>query len=63
MPLIDGCIHPYPAGDSSLRRMAIEARELGFDQVVAAGGTGGVPGVLRGAVITAPSVKEVASLL
>ncbi|MDD1670608.1 MAG: ribonuclease P [Methanomicrobiales archaeon] len=63
MPLIDGCIHPYPAGDSSLRRMALEARELGFDQVVAAGGTGGVPGVLRGAVITAPSVKEVASLL
>jgi ribonuclease P/MRP protein subunit RPP1 len=63
MPLIDGCIHPYPAGDSSLRRMAIEARELGFDQVVAAGGTGDVPGVLRATIITASSVKEVVSAL
>ena len=63
MPLIDGCIHPYPAGDSSLRRMALEARELGFDQVVAAGGGGGVPGVLRGSVITASSVREAASLI
>ena len=63
MPLIDGCIHPYPAGDSSLRRMALEARELGFDQIVATGGNGGVPGVLRGSIITAPSVREAASLL
>ncbi|MDD1661840.1 MAG: ribonuclease P [Methanomicrobiales archaeon] len=63
MPLIDGCIHPYPAGDSSIRRMALEARELGFDQVVAAGGSGEVPGVLKGTIITAPSVKEVLSML
>ena len=63
MPLIDGCIHPWPAGDSSLRRMALAARELGFDQVVAAGGSGDVPGVLRGTIISAPSVKEVVSAL
>ena len=63
MPLIDGCIHPYPAGDSSLRRMAIEARELGFDQVVATGGTGEVPGVLRGTILSASSVKGVISAL
>ena len=63
MPLIDGCIHPYPEGDSSLRRMALEARELGFDQVVATGTTGDVPGVLRATVISAPSVKEVVSAL
>jgi ribonuclease P/MRP protein subunit RPP1 len=43
--------------------MAIEARELGFDQVVAADGSGDVPGVLRGTIITAPSVKEVVSAL
>jgi ribonuclease P/MRP protein subunit RPP1 len=63
MPLIDGCIHPYPDGDSSLRRMALEASELGFDQVVASGGSGDVPGVLRGTIISAPSVKEVISTL
>jgi ribonuclease P/MRP protein subunit RPP1 len=43
--------------------MALEARELGFDQVVAAGATGDVPGVLRGTILSAPSVKEVLSLL
>ena len=43
--------------------MAIEARELGFDQVVATGGSGEVPGVLRGAVISATSVKEMSSAL
>jgi ribonuclease P/MRP protein subunit RPP1 len=43
--------------------MAIEARELGFDQVVAAGATGDVPGVLRGTILSAPSVKEVLSQL
>ncbi|MDD1662071.1 MAG: ribonuclease P, partial [Methanomicrobiales archaeon] len=63
MPLIDGCIHPWPDGDSSLRRMALTARELGFDQVVATGGAGEVPGVLKGTIITAPSVKEVISTL
>ena len=63
MPLIDGCIHPYPAGDSSLRRMAVEARELGFDQVVAVGGAGEVPGVLRGSVISAPAVRGVIAAL
>ena len=63
MPLIDGCIHPYPEGDSSLRRMALTARELGFDQVVATGGSGEVPGVLRGTIVTAASVKEVVSAL
>lgn len=34
MTVADTCIHPYPAGDSSLRRMAIEAGELGFDTIV-----------------------------
>jgi ribonuclease P/MRP protein subunit RPP1 len=43
--------------------MAVEARELGFDQVVATGGTGEVPGVLRATVISASSVKGVISAL
>jgi ribonuclease P/MRP protein subunit RPP1 len=33
----DGLVHPYPDGDSSLRRMALEARTLGFDSIVAPG--------------------------
>jgi len=31
----DACICPRPRGDSSVRRMALEARELGFDSLVA----------------------------
>jgi ribonuclease P/MRP protein subunit RPP1 len=34
MTVADACIHPYPGGDSSLRRMAVEARDLGFDTIV-----------------------------
>jgi ribonuclease P/MRP protein subunit RPP1 len=43
--------------------MALTARELGFDQVVAAGGNDEVPGVLKGTIIAATSVKEVVSTL
>ncbi|MDD1714919.1 MAG: ribonuclease P [Methanoregulaceae archaeon] len=31
----DCCVHPYPDGDTSLRRMALEAGALGFDSIVA----------------------------
>jgi len=34
MTVADACIHPCPEGDSSLRRMAVEAGELGFDSIV-----------------------------
>jgi len=37
MKITDACIYPYPYGDSSVRRMALEARSLGFDRLVAAG--------------------------
>lgn len=39
MTVADACIHPYPEGDSSLRRMAVEAGELGFDSIVVPDGT------------------------
>lgn len=62
MKITDACVHPYPAGDSTLARMAIEAAELGFDSIIAIGDGGdrhyGVE-TLRGAVIGAASVKEV----
>jgi len=35
MMITDACICPRPRGDSSVRRMALEAHELGFDSLVA----------------------------
>jgi ribonuclease P/MRP protein subunit RPP1 len=62
----DGLVHPYPAGDSSLRRMALEARELGFDSIVATGWEWcDIPGmqVIPGTLITATVVRGVISQL
>lgn len=35
MMITDSCVYPHPLGDSSVRRMALEAHELGFDCLVA----------------------------
>jgi ribonuclease P/MRP protein subunit RPP1 len=35
MKITDACVYPRPFGDSSVRRMALEAHELGFDSLVA----------------------------
>jgi ribonuclease P/MRP protein subunit RPP1 len=35
MKITDACVFPYPYGDSSVRRMALEARNMGFDRLVA----------------------------
>lgn len=43
----DACIHPLPAGDTSLTRMAIEARELGFGAIVVPGAEAGTYGGVR----------------
>jgi len=63
MKITDACIFPYPDGDSTVSRMAIEARELGFDSLVAVGDAGHrfscAVEILQGAIITARSVKEV----
>jgi ribonuclease P/MRP protein subunit RPP1 len=37
MTATDACLHPYPEGNSSLRRMALEAGALGFDSIVVPG--------------------------
>ena len=62
MKITDAGIHPYPAGDSTVARMALEAAEIGFDSAVVIGdAVHRSPGieVLRGAAISAASVKEV----
>jgi len=52
----DACIHPYPAGNSSARRMALEAGEMGFSAVVI---PGAVPGEYHGVrIIPAMIVSE-----
>jgi ribonuclease P/MRP protein subunit RPP1 len=35
MKITDACVYPYPKGDSSVRRLALEARVLGYDSIVA----------------------------
>ena len=62
MMATDANVCPYPAGDSTLARMALEAAELGFDSIVTVGGEGSQSceiEVLRGIVISAPSQKEI----
>lgn len=62
MKITDASVCPYPDGDSTLARIALEAAELGFDSIVAIGEGGHrVPGleVLRGTVISAASQKDV----
>ncbi|MBN1431457.1 MAG: ribonuclease P [Methanomicrobiaceae archaeon] len=38
MAYSDACVFPYPSGDTSVRRFAIEARYMGFDSIVCADG-------------------------
>lgn len=65
MKLTDACVCPYPAGDSSIRRMALEARELGFDSLVAMdtppGECHGVT-VYRGVIVKATVANEAIAL-
>ncbi|MCQ8894309.1 MAG: ribonuclease P [Methanolinea sp.] len=48
MHCTDACVYPYPDGDSTIRRIALTARELGLDSVVV---PGAVPQSFRGVEI------------
>jgi ribonuclease P/MRP protein subunit RPP1 len=64
MKFTDACIFPYPNGDTSIRRMALEARALGFDSVVAVDTPScEIPGmkVFSGTLIREAPVKDVIS--
>lgn len=62
MDRTDACTHPYPEGDSSVRRLALEAAGLGYDSIVAIGAAAcpdaAVP-VLTGLLVRDTSVKGV----
>ena len=64
MKITDACVYPYPRGNSSVHRLALEARTLGYDSIVAVDTpsceTGGVT-VLSGLMIADMPVKEVAN--
>jgi ribonuclease P/MRP protein subunit RPP1 len=62
MKITDACVYPYPAGDSSVSRLALEARAYGYDSIVAidtpATEIYGVT-VLSGIHLTNTAVKDV----
>ena len=62
MKITDACVYPCPTGSASVRRMALEARALGFDSIVAhetPACTIDDVTVLCGVRITAPAAKDV----
>ena len=62
MKITDAAVFPYPCGDTSVRRLALEAKALGFDSLVAidtqAGIFDGVE-ILSGVVVQEISVRDV----
>lgn len=65
MEYTDACVYPLPNGDSSFHRMALEARDLGFDSIVAAGvESGSYRGVeiVGGILVRAKEIREVQAI-
>lgn len=66
MKITDACVFPFPDGDSSARRLAVTARSLGFDSIVAQGSASfeyrGV-NVSGGIIIPVTTAKEVSAAL
>jgi ribonuclease P/MRP protein subunit RPP1 len=61
MKITDACVFPYPFGDSSVGRMALEAKSLGFDRLVADGTQSGEYygiEILSGILVRDTSVRD-----
>jgi ribonuclease P/MRP protein subunit RPP1 len=62
MKITDAAVFPYPSGDTSVRRMALEAKALGFDSLVAidtpAGSFNGVD-ILSGVLVQDALMRDV----
>ena len=61
MKITDACVFPYPFGDSSVGRMALEAKSLGFDRLVADGAQSGEYygiEILSGILVRDTSVRD-----
>jgi ribonuclease P/MRP protein subunit RPP1 len=62
MKMTDAAVFPYPCGDTSVRRMALEAKSLGFDSLVAIDtATASCSGIeiLTGVVIQNATMRDV----
>jgi ribonuclease P/MRP protein subunit RPP1 len=62
MKITDSAVFPYPCGDTSVRRLALEAKALGYDSLVAidtpAGSPDGVE-ILSGVIIQDAPMRDV----
>jgi ribonuclease P/MRP protein subunit RPP1 len=62
MKITDAAVFPYPCGDTSVRRLALEAKALGFDSLVAidtpAGCSDGVE-IIRGVIVQDALMRDV----
>ena len=62
MKITDAAVFPYPSGDTSVRRLALEAKTLGFDSLVAmdtpAGSFDGIE-VLSGIILQDAPMRDV----
>jgi ribonuclease P/MRP protein subunit RPP1 len=62
MKITDAAVFPYPCGDTSVRRLALEAKALGFDSLVAidtpAGSFDGVD-ILSGIIVQDALMRDV----
>jgi ribonuclease P/MRP protein subunit RPP1 len=62
MKITDAAVFPYPCGDTSVRRLALEAKTLGFDSLVAmdtpAGSFDGVE-IISGIIIQDVTMRDV----
>ncbi len=62
MKITDAAVFPYPCGDTSVRRLALEAKTLGYDSLVAidspAGSSDGVE-IFSGIIVQDASLRDV----
>ncbi|MDD3623088.1 MAG: RNase P subunit p30 family protein [Methanofollis sp.] len=62
MAYADACVHPYPSGDTTAARLALEARACGFEILVSTAGAGEYFGVrvVKGVLVRGRNPRDVA---
>jgi ribonuclease P/MRP protein subunit RPP1 len=64
---IDACVYPYPSGDTTVCRFALEARSRGFEAIVSLGASPCQSGegarVIPATIIRAPGIRDFLKLV